>query len=76
MDHFIEQSQTTDVLNFELDTAIRVLRQAGYIEHALQLSAKYRRHDDYLKIQIEDESNFAMALSYLEQLPAADVSKY
>jgi hypothetical protein len=55
-------------LPFDLVTAIRVCRQAGYFEHAGYLAKKYERHEDYLRIQIEDAGNFADALAYLRKL--------
>ncbi|TDL21592.1 hypothetical protein BD410DRAFT_789710 [Rickenella mellea] len=55
-------------LPFDLDTAIRVCRQAGYFEHASYLAKKYDRHEDYLRIQVEDAGNYADALAYLRQL--------
>lgn len=55
-------------LPFDLDTAIRVCRQAGYFEHASYLAKKYERHEDYLRIQIEDAGNFKDALIYLRRL--------
>lgn len=58
----------TDELPFDLDTAIRVCRQAGYFEHASYLAKKYDRHEDYLQIQIEDASNYKDALAYLRRL--------
>ncbi|TFK22979.1 vacuolar membrane protein [Coprinopsis marcescibilis] len=57
-----------DELPFDLDTAIRVCRQAGYFEHASYLAKKYERHEDYLRIQIEDANNVKDALSYLRKL--------
>ncbi|EPQ57796.1 hypothetical protein GLOTRDRAFT_114433 [Gloeophyllum trabeum ATCC 11539] len=57
-----------DELPFDLDTAIRVCRQAGYFEHASYLAKKYERHEDYLRIQIEDAGNYKDALSYLRRL--------
>ncbi|KAI0672642.1 hypothetical protein C8Q78DRAFT_1137233 [Trametes maxima] len=59
-----------DDLPFDLDTAIRVCRQAGYFEHASYLANKYERHEDYLRIQIEDAGNYKDALTYLRQLGA------
>ncbi|KIM77475.1 hypothetical protein PILCRDRAFT_76651 [Piloderma croceum F 1598] len=58
----------TDELPFDLDTAIRVCRQAGYFKHASYLAKKYERHEDYLRIQIEDAKNFRDALMYLRKL--------
>lgn len=55
-------------LPFDLVTAIRVCRQAGYFEHASYLAKKYERHEDYLRIQIEDAGNYAEALAYLRKL--------
>ncbi|GLB34509.1 putative zinc-finger [Lyophyllum shimeji] len=57
-----------DELPFDLDTAIRVCRQAGYFEHASYLARKYERHEDYLRIQIEDAGNYGEALAYLRML--------
>ncbi|RPD67906.1 hypothetical protein L226DRAFT_517741 [Lentinus tigrinus ALCF2SS1-7] len=59
-----------DELPFDLDTAIRVCRQAGYFEHASYLAKKYERHEDYLRIQIEDAGNYKDALMYLRRLGA------
>lgn len=70
LDAFIkrESARATDELPFDLDTAIRVCRQAGYFEHASYLAKKYERHEDYLRIQIEDAGNYKDALSYLRRL--------
>ncbi|KAI0636391.1 hypothetical protein C8Q77DRAFT_1092491 [Trametes polyzona] len=77
LDSFIkrESLRTTgdgakDELPFDLDTAIRVCRQAGYFEHASYLAKKYERHEDYLRIQIEDAGNYKDALKYLRRLGA------
>ncbi|KAH7108049.1 hypothetical protein BKA62DRAFT_648793 [Auriculariales sp. MPI-PUGE-AT-0066] len=61
-------SNDQDELPFDLETAIRVCRQAGYFEHASFLAKKYNRHEDYLRIQIEDAGNFKDALAYLKKL--------
>ena len=62
LDTFIktESRRDTDTneLPFDLETAIRVCRQAGYFEHASYLARKYERHEEYLRIQIEDARNF------------------
>ncbi|THV03182.1 hypothetical protein K435DRAFT_651795, partial [Dendrothele bispora CBS 962.96] len=57
-----------DELPFDLDTAIRVCRQAGYFEHAGYLAKKYERHEEYLRIQIEDAEQYVDALAYLRDL--------
>jgi hypothetical protein len=58
----------TDALPFDLDTAIRVCRQAGYYTHAGYLAKRWARHEDYLRIQIEDAGNYRDALAYLRHL--------
>ncbi|XP_078494941.1 vacuolar protein sorting-associated protein 11 homolog [Ciona intestinalis] len=56
-------------LHFDVETAIRVCRQAGYYKHALQLAEKHHKHKWYLKIQLEDTHQYRRALSYIRQLP-------
>ncbi|KAI9437347.1 hypothetical protein BJY52DRAFT_1384587 [Lactarius psammicola] len=58
----------TDELPFDLGTAIRVCRQAGYFEYASYLAKGWSRHEDYLRIQIEDTGSFNDALAYLRHL--------
>ena len=53
---------------FDLDTAIRVCRQAGYFDHASYLAKRFQRHEDYLRIQVEDAQKYADALTYLREL--------
>jgi uncharacterized protein YxeA len=62
------ESGETRELPFDLDTTIRVCRQAGYFDHASYLAKKYERHEDYLRIQIEDAGRYAEALTYLRRL--------
>lgn len=57
-----------DELPFDLDTAIRVCRQAGYFQHASYLAKRYARHEDYLQIVVEDVGDYAEALAYLRRL--------
>ncbi|TFK36435.1 hypothetical protein BDQ12DRAFT_686883 [Crucibulum laeve] len=70
LDSFIktESRKDSEELPFDLDTAIRVCRQAGYFEHAGYLAKKYERHEDYLRIQIEDAGKYSEALAYLRKL--------
>lgn len=63
-----------DELPFDLETAIRVCRQAGYYEHAAYLARKYDRHEDYLRIQIEDAGKYKEGLAYLRRLGPEAVS--
>ncbi|KZO93812.1 hypothetical protein CALVIDRAFT_539718 [Calocera viscosa TUFC12733] len=63
-----EKGEVKEELPFDLDTAIRVCRQAGYYEHAAYLARKWARHEDYLRIQIEDAGRYSEALAYLRRL--------
>ncbi|KII88329.1 hypothetical protein PLICRDRAFT_688881 [Plicaturopsis crispa FD-325 SS-3] len=69
-DHAHDNEKGTDELPFDLETAIRVCRQAGYFDHAGYLAKKYERHEDYLRIQIEDAANYKEALIYIRRLGA------
>lgn len=53
---------------FDLETAIRVCRQAGYFDHAVWLAKRYGEHQEYLRIQIEDVDDVTESLSYLRTL--------
>ncbi|XP_066929796.1 vacuolar protein sorting-associated protein 11 homolog [Clytia hemisphaerica] len=59
---------TDNELNFDVETAIRVCRQANYFEHALELAEKFDQHEWYLKIQLEDNKDYAKALNYMKRL--------
>lgn len=41
-------------MHFDVETAIKVLRQAGCYSHAVYLAEKHKHHEWYLKIQLED----------------------
>lgn len=71
-----DYSEKQQELPFDLDTAIRVCRQAGYFDHASYLAKKYERHEDYLRIQIEDAGNYKLALAYLRRLGPETVSYF
>lgn len=58
----------TENIDFDIDTAIKVLRQSGYYKQALTLSEKHQKHDDYLKIQLENLKNYSDAIEYIEKL--------
>ena len=70
-----DYSEKQQELPFDLDTAIRVCRQAGYFDHASYLAKKYERHEDYLRIQIEDAGNYKLALAYLRRLGPETVGR-
>ena len=49
-------------------------RQAGFFEHATYLAERYGRHEEYLRIQIEDAEEYVDALRYLRSLGPVAVS--
>ncbi|KAJ1553731.1 Vacuolar protein sorting-associated protein 11, partial [Nowakowskiella sp. JEL0078] len=65
---------------FDVETAIRVLRQATYFDHAQYLAARFELHSWHLKIQLDDLKHYDGAVEYLAALPPAlavrEVEKY
>jgi hypothetical protein len=57
-------------------TAIKVCRQASYFEHALYLAQKHREHELYLKIQLEDGTDFKDALLYIASLEFEQAERF
>ncbi|GBC08910.1 hypothetical protein RclHR1_08490004 [Rhizophagus clarus] len=72
LDQFIK---TDSKLNFDLETAIKVCRQAGYHEHAVYLAKLGEEHDLYLKIQIEDTEDYENALEYIRNLGPIEANR-
>jgi len=66
LNNFIMKPKTA--LHFDVETAIRVCRQAGYYRHALQLAEKHNKHKWYLKIELEDTQEYSKALAYIKKL--------
>ena len=54
-------------VDFDVEIAIKVCRQASP-EDALLLAKKHRKHEWYLRIQIEDKSEYKSALEYMATL--------
>ncbi|CAG8621448.1 33609_t:CDS:10, partial [Racocetra persica] len=73
LDQFIKTDN--DELKFDVETAIKVCRQAGYYEHAVYLAEKFHEHDSYLKIQIEDVKDFENALEYIRKLGSTEANR-
>ncbi|KAI6114368.1 hypothetical protein F5141DRAFT_1106145 [Pisolithus sp. B1] len=63
---------------FELDTAIRVCRQAGFFTHAAYLARRWGRHDDYLRVLVEDvgESSVELTLGGTRRGTGMEISGY
>jgi predicted Zn-dependent protease len=45
---------------------------SDYFDEALSLSSKYRRHDKYIKIEIENKKDYNQALAYIQTLQFDD----
>ncbi|KAL3525158.1 hypothetical protein ACH5RR_013530 [Cinchona calisaya] len=53
---------------FDVETAIRVCRAAGYHEHAMYVAKRAGKHELYLKILLEDLGRYGEALQYINSL--------
>ena len=71
LDAFLEKPD----LEFDVETAIKVCRQAGYFHEALDLAKRKQRHDWYLKILLEDQKEHTQALQYLMNLPVREAMR-
>lgn len=67
------QSKNRDI-DFDVETAIKVCRSAGYYKHALYLAEKHSQHNWYLKIQLEDIKDYENALDYMATLQFEEVT--
>lgn len=52
--HTVLKQSSENEVHFDVEIAIKVLRQAGYHSHAVFLAEKHMHHEWYLKIQLED----------------------
>lgn len=58
---------------FDVETAVRVCRAAGYYEHALWVAKRAGEHEWYLKILLEDLGRYEEALKYVGALATFEV---
>ncbi|KAK9084651.1 hypothetical protein Sjap_025062 [Stephania japonica] len=65
---FIKSEDGIGEHKFDVETAIRVCRAAGYHEHAMYVAKKAGRHEWYLKILLEDLAMYDEALEYISSL--------
>lgn len=72
LDKFIKTNSDKE-LQFDLETAIKVLRQAGYYDHALFLAHKFHHHGWYFQIQVENLNNYSDAIGYLQTLSLEEI---
>lgn len=68
------QNDSDAELNFEIETAIKACRQAGYYKHAIYLAKRHEQHEWYLKILLEDGKGYDEALSYISTLDFYEVT--
>lgn len=66
--------QTASEPPFDLDTALRATRQAGYFDHAVALAKRYGAHEDYVRLQIEDRQDCEAAVEYIRGMGEEAVS--
>ncbi|XP_058057321.1 vacuolar protein sorting-associated protein 11 homolog [Anopheles bellator] len=67
---FLKNDQKSNL--FDVDVAIKVCRDASYVDEALQLAKAHQKHDAYLSILTEDTQQYEEALSYIETLANRD----
>eukprot|EP00027_Filamoeba_sp_ATCC50430_P018912 CAMPEP_0168579026 /NCGR_PEP_ID=MMETSP0413-20121227/21645_1 /TAXON_ID=136452 /ORGANISM="Filamoeba nolandi, Strain NC-AS-23-1" /LENGTH=897 /DNA_ID=CAMNT_0008612909 /DNA_START=77 /DNA_END=2766 /DNA_ORIENTATION=- len=72
LDEFIKRESDA---TFDIETAIKACRQAGYYEHALYLAKKFTHHEWYLKILLEDLKGYTQALEYIGTLDFTETEK-
>eukprot|EP01100_Stratorugosa_tubuloviscum_P009148 TRINITY_DN3821_c1_g1_i2.p1 TRINITY_DN3821_c1_g1~~TRINITY_DN3821_c1_g1_i2.p1 ORF type:complete len:907 (-),score=370.21 TRINITY_DN3821_c1_g1_i2:89-2758(-) len=73
LNEFIKNDSSTQ--SFDVETAIKVCKQAGYVDHALYLAVKHGYQDWCLKILTEDSQKFERAVEYLSTLDFLDAEK-
>ena len=73
LDKFIKSSNEHE---YNVEIAIRVLRQAGYFDHAIYLAEKHKRYDWYFKIQLEDKLAANEALEFMKKMKWSDLNEY
>ncbi|KAH7422083.1 hypothetical protein KP509_13G089700 [Ceratopteris richardii] len=70
LDDFIKGEQGGEgELCFDVETAVKVCRAAGYHQHAMYVAKKAGEHEWYLKILLEDLGGYDEALQYISSLP-------
>ncbi|KAL3155173.1 hypothetical protein ABBQ32_013114 [Trebouxia sp. C0010 RCD-2024] len=72
LDRFLRGSgapDSTPSLNFDVETAVKVCRAAGYFQHALFVCQAAAETQWYLDILLEDMQSWEDALAYLQDLP-------
>ncbi len=68
----MEEFAAKDSVDYDVDVAIKVCRQAGYNDLALNMAKRHRKHEWYLRLQIEDGHNYSDAIAYIGTLDFED----
>lgn len=68
LNKFVKGEDGVGEHRFDVETAIRVCRTAGYHEHAMYVAKKAEKHEWYLKILLEDLGRYHEALQYISSL--------
>ena len=77
LDHFLMSDESdSNCCQYDVDIAIKVLRQASYYDNALHLAQKHKRHDWFFRITLEDIRDAKAAIEYMKKLDWNDVSEY
>eukprot|EP00899_Mesostigma_viride_P016779 jgi/Mesvir1/25101/Mv21565-RA.1 len=72
LDEFIraeDEGAAGAAYNFDVATAVRVCRGAGYFLHALRMSSRAGLHREHLHILLDDVARYDEAVEYLHTLP-------
>lgn len=64
---FIESYEEGNI-KFDVEIAIKVLRDAGFYEFAIYLAKKHQKHESFFQIQMEDINNCEAALEYMNEM--------
>ena len=74
------EHEAKSVRQFDVETAVRVLRSSEYFDHALAIAKRSGQHELYVAILLEDLHRFSEALQYVRSLEpmkaAAELKRY
>jgi hypothetical protein len=77
LDEFLKSDDCDNhICQYDVEIAIKVLRQAGYYENAIYLAEKHKRHDWYFRILLEDKCDANTALDYMKEIDWINLNEY
>jgi vacuolar protein sorting-associated protein 11 len=62
----------SDKVSFDVDNAINVCKQSGYVDSALVIAQRHRRHDVVVKTQVVEREEYDISLDYISDLSFYD----